>query len=89
MCTYWENAVKEFFKKQEQERNKRAASKKLTARVMEYGSKWVVYSINGILSFIQGVTNYVGYMRSPINIQAAPIRTKVSNVIQNFLFSGF
>ncbi len=56
---------------------------------MEYGSKWVVYSINGILSFIQGVTNYVGYMRSPINIQAAPIRTKVSNVIQNFLFSGF
>ncbi len=29
MCTYWENAVKEFFKKQEQEqeRNKRAASK--------------------------------------------------------------
>jgi len=25
MCTYWENAVKEFFKKQEQERNKRAA----------------------------------------------------------------
>ncbi|CAG9613456.1 hypothetical protein BACCIP111899_02671 [Bacillus rhizoplanae] len=27
MGTYWENAVKEFFKKQEQERNKRAASK--------------------------------------------------------------
>ncbi|OTW89014.1 hypothetical protein BK715_01735 [Bacillus thuringiensis serovar japonensis] len=27
MCTYWENAVKEFFKKQGQERNKRAASK--------------------------------------------------------------
>ncbi len=27
MCTYWENAVKEFFKKQELERNKRAASK--------------------------------------------------------------
>ncbi|PNK25366.1 hypothetical protein CBR55_32180 [Bacillus thuringiensis] len=27
MCTYWENAVKEFFKKQEQERNKRATSK--------------------------------------------------------------
>ncbi|PEU27668.1 hypothetical protein CN532_12635 [Bacillus wiedmannii] len=27
MCTYWENAAKEFFKKQEQERNKRAASK--------------------------------------------------------------
>lgn len=27
MCTYWENAAKEFFKKQGQERNKRAASK--------------------------------------------------------------
>ncbi|PDY70804.1 hypothetical protein CON13_29105 [Bacillus cereus] len=27
MCTYWESAVKEFFKKQERERNKRAASK--------------------------------------------------------------
>ncbi|TXR90649.1 hypothetical protein DN390_30260 [Bacillus sp. SH7-1] len=27
MCIYWENAVKEFLKKQEQERNKRAASK--------------------------------------------------------------
>ena len=27
MCTYWENAFKEFFEKQEQERNKRAASK--------------------------------------------------------------
>ncbi|MGI8216730.1 hypothetical protein [Bacillus cereus] len=27
MCTYWENAVKEFYKKQENERNKRAASK--------------------------------------------------------------
>ncbi|PDZ92522.1 hypothetical protein CON47_06055 [Bacillus thuringiensis] len=27
MCTYWENAVKEFFEKQKQERNKRAASK--------------------------------------------------------------
>ncbi|MBZ8121419.1 hypothetical protein CJ999_07650 [Bacillus thuringiensis] len=27
MCTYWEDAVKAFFKKQEQERNKRAASK--------------------------------------------------------------
>ncbi|PEI99366.1 hypothetical protein CN684_31375 [Bacillus wiedmannii] len=27
MCTYWENAVKEFFNKQEQERNNRAASK--------------------------------------------------------------
>ncbi|PEN77546.1 hypothetical protein COM21_00860 [Bacillus toyonensis] len=26
MCTYWENTVKEFFKKQEQERNKRATS---------------------------------------------------------------
>ncbi len=27
MCTYWENAVKEFFKKQESERNKKAVSK--------------------------------------------------------------
>ncbi|PFU84648.1 hypothetical protein COK91_03090 [Bacillus cereus] len=27
MCTYWENTVKEFYKKQENERNKRAASK--------------------------------------------------------------
>ncbi|PFD33601.1 hypothetical protein CN285_26715 [Bacillus cereus] len=27
MCTYWENVVKEFFKKQEWERNKRAASR--------------------------------------------------------------
>ncbi|KLA33499.1 hypothetical protein B4158_5974 [Bacillus cereus] len=27
MCTYWESAVKEFFKRQEQERNKRATSK--------------------------------------------------------------
>ncbi|PFL68871.1 hypothetical protein COJ30_13070 [Bacillus anthracis] len=27
MCTYWGSAVKEFFKKREQERNKRAASK--------------------------------------------------------------
>ncbi|SCC54781.1 Uncharacterized protein BTT61001_04287 [Bacillus thuringiensis] len=27
MSTYWENAVKEFFEKQEQERNKRADSK--------------------------------------------------------------
>ncbi|KKZ92888.1 hypothetical protein B4147_2124 [Bacillus wiedmannii] len=27
MCFYWENAVKEFFKMQELERNKRAASK--------------------------------------------------------------
>ncbi|PFN17940.1 hypothetical protein CN993_25065 [Bacillus thuringiensis] len=26
MCTYWESAVKEFFKRQEQERNKRATS---------------------------------------------------------------
>ncbi|TXR73544.1 hypothetical protein DN400_17855 [Bacillus sp. AR8-1] len=25
MCTYWENAVKEFFKKQEQERNKKSS----------------------------------------------------------------
>lgn len=57
---------------------------------MEYGSKWVVYSIDGILSFIQGgFTNYVGYMISPINIQAAPIRIKDSNVIQNLFFSGF
>lgn len=30
----------------------------LTARVMEYGSKWVVYSIDGILSFIQGGREY-------------------------------
>ncbi|OXB95643.1 hypothetical protein CGQ22_28070 [Bacillus sp. M13(2017)] len=27
MCTYWENAVKEYFKKQESERNKKAVSK--------------------------------------------------------------
>ncbi|OTY03854.1 hypothetical protein BK731_17615 [Bacillus thuringiensis serovar muju] len=27
MCSYWEDAVTDFFKKQEQERNKRAASK--------------------------------------------------------------
>ncbi|PGO61776.1 hypothetical protein CN980_29030 [Bacillus cereus] len=27
MCTYWETAVKEFFKKQESERNKKAVSK--------------------------------------------------------------
>ncbi|MDG2739411.1 hypothetical protein P7M79_30050, partial [Vibrio parahaemolyticus] len=47
------------------------------------------YSIDGILSFIQGGTNYVGYMRSPISIQAAPSRIKDSNVIQNFLFSVF
>jgi len=26
ICAYWENAVKEFFKKQEWERNKRAAN---------------------------------------------------------------
>ncbi|PEU53129.1 hypothetical protein COK91_28550 [Bacillus cereus] len=25
MCTYWENAVKEFFRKQEQERNKKSS----------------------------------------------------------------
>ncbi|PEE34644.1 hypothetical protein CN271_03850 [Bacillus cereus] len=25
MCTYWKNAVKEFFKKQEQERNKKSS----------------------------------------------------------------
>ncbi|PGU88462.1 hypothetical protein COD68_00145 [Bacillus cereus] len=24
-CTYWENAVKEFFRKQEQERNKKSS----------------------------------------------------------------
>ena len=27
MCSYWKDAVTDFFKKQEQERNKRAASK--------------------------------------------------------------
>ncbi|PFM43714.1 hypothetical protein COC59_31000 [Bacillus cereus] len=27
MCSYWKNVVKEFLEKQEQERNKRAASK--------------------------------------------------------------
>ncbi|ACO30791.1 hypothetical protein AS54_1925 [Bacillus cereus 03BB102] len=27
MCTYWENAVKEFFKKQEQERKKEQLAK--------------------------------------------------------------
>ena len=36
----------------------------------------------------RGFTDYVGYIKSPINIQAIPIRIKDLSVIQNF-FSGF
>ncbi|OQD25995.1 hypothetical protein B1K97_05187 [Bacillus toyonensis] len=34
----------------------------------------------------RGFTDYVGYIKSPINIQAIPIRIKDLSVIQNFFF---
>ncbi|MEM5608201.1 hypothetical protein AAHH76_17475 [Bacillus toyonensis] len=35
----------------------------------------------------RGFTDYVGYIKSPINIQAIPIRIKDLSVIQNFFLA--